>query len=116
MTNNNIHVIESCIIPLVKNRCGDLTDQDNYRRVALVNILSKVFELALLSMLKKFYGVRTTNLDSKLVIQLKCVYIYYMNVLISIGGIILQHLLLFLMLVKHSTRLITGNYIISETY
>ena len=54
MTNNNIHVIESCSIPLVKNRCGDLTDQDIYRLVALVNILSKVSELALLSRFKKF--------------------------------------------------------------
>ena len=47
-------LIESCIIPLVKNRCGDLTDQNNYRPVALANILSKVFELVLLSRLEKF--------------------------------------------------------------
>ena len=35
---------ESAIIPLLKNRNGDITDTNNYRAIALSNSVSKVFE------------------------------------------------------------------------
>ena len=37
------------IIPIVKNKCGKLTDTNNYRPVALANITSKLFEFILLN-------------------------------------------------------------------
>ena len=36
--------INSVIISLIKNKCGDQTDINNYRLIALANIISKVFE------------------------------------------------------------------------
>ena len=37
-------MINSVIIPLIKNKCGDQTDKNNYRPIALSSIISKVFE------------------------------------------------------------------------
>ena len=42
-------MIQTVIIPLVKNRCGDLSDPINYRPVALANVISKVLEVLILS-------------------------------------------------------------------
>ena len=37
-------MINSVIIHLIKNKCGDHTDKNNYRSIALGSIISKVFE------------------------------------------------------------------------
>ena len=37
-------MINSVIIPLIKNKCGDQTDKNNYRPIALSSNISKVFE------------------------------------------------------------------------
>ena len=37
-------MINSVIILFIKNKCGDHTDKNNYRPIALSNIISKVFE------------------------------------------------------------------------
>ena len=40
------HMIETTIVPIVKNKCGNLSDSNNYRPIALATIMSKVFESA----------------------------------------------------------------------
>ena len=40
-----MHVI---MVPLVKNKSGDLTNKDNYRLISLLTIISKVFEQIIL--------------------------------------------------------------------
>ena len=37
-------MINSVIIPLIKNKCGDQTNKNNYRPIAISSIISKVFE------------------------------------------------------------------------
>ena len=37
------------IIPLVKNKCGDLTDMNNYRAIALSNVETKILEKIILT-------------------------------------------------------------------
>ena len=37
-------MINSVIIPLIKNKCGDHTNKNNYRPIALSSNISKVFE------------------------------------------------------------------------
>ena len=44
--------IESVVIPLVKNRNGDLTDVNNYRAITIANVETKVFETILLSKIR----------------------------------------------------------------
>jgi len=36
--------IKSVVIPLAKNKNGDLTDVNNYRAIAIANAETKVFE------------------------------------------------------------------------
>jgi len=36
--------IKSVVIPLAKNKNGDLTDVNNYRAIAIANVETKVFE------------------------------------------------------------------------
>ena len=42
------------IIPLVKNKCGELFDKNNYRPVAISHLLSKVFGLILLDRCEEY--------------------------------------------------------------
>ena len=41
-------MIETTIVPIVKNKCGNITDSDNYRPIALATIVSQLFESVLL--------------------------------------------------------------------
>ena len=40
--------LDVVLIPLVKDKCGDLASKDNYRPIALSNIISKIFERIIL--------------------------------------------------------------------
>ena len=41
-------MIETTIVPIVKNKCGNITDNNNYRPIALATSVSKLFEYVLL--------------------------------------------------------------------
>ena len=41
-------MIETIIVPIVKNKCGHLSDSNNCRPTALATIMSKLFESAIL--------------------------------------------------------------------
>jgi hypothetical protein len=41
-------LLDTFIIPIVKNKCGDMTDPNNYRPIAITNVMSKVLELLIL--------------------------------------------------------------------
>ena len=47
-------LMETKIIPIVKNKCSNLSDKNNHRPVAIANSLSKVFELILLDKCKDY--------------------------------------------------------------
>ena len=47
-------MIKSIIVPLVKNKCGNLADKNNYRPIALSSIASKVFEHVILCRLEEY--------------------------------------------------------------
>ena len=54
-----ISMLDSVIVPLVKNRNGDLSDKNNYRPIALSSVISKVFENVILYRLEEYLW--TTN-------------------------------------------------------
>ena len=47
-------MINSMIIPIIKNNSGDFTDKNNYRPIALSSIISKVFEHTFIIYLKEY--------------------------------------------------------------
>ena len=49
-----IGILNSVIIPLVKNKNGDLSDRNNYRPIALSSMVSKVFENVIINRLEEY--------------------------------------------------------------
>jgi exonuclease III len=47
-------MIKTLVIPIVKNKTGDLSDKNNYRPISLATVISKVFDSVLNSLLCKF--------------------------------------------------------------
>ena len=45
-----VDMLDTVIVPLIKDKKGDITDKDNYRPIALTTILSKLFEIVILNM------------------------------------------------------------------
>ena len=48
-------MIETTIVPIVKNKSGNLSDSSNYRPIALATIISKMFESGLLLKCAEFH-------------------------------------------------------------
>ena len=46
--------MKTVIVPLVKNKAGDLSDVNNYRPIALVTVASKLFEVILLDFMEDY--------------------------------------------------------------
>ena len=47
-------MIETTIVPIIKNKAGDLFSGNNYRPIALANVISKVFESLILLRCEQF--------------------------------------------------------------
>ena len=47
-------MINSVIIPIIKNKSRDFTDKNNYRPIALSSIISKVFEHTIVIRLEEY--------------------------------------------------------------
>ena len=93
-------MINSIIVPLVKNKCGNLTDENNYRPIALSIITSKIFEHIILLRLKDIYGPLIINLVSSQAIQQTSVFMHYLNLLNISKAVPLLCMLHFLTLVR----------------
>ena len=44
--------MKTAIVPILKNRQGDTSDKNNYRPIAIVIALSKIFELCIMRMIE----------------------------------------------------------------
>ena len=49
-------LMNTVIVPVIKNKSGDVSDTNNYRPIALSSIVSKVFEIILLSRCEEYIG------------------------------------------------------------
>ena len=45
-------LIKSSSVPILKNRQGDTSDKNNYRHIAIVTAISKIFEPCLMNLIK----------------------------------------------------------------
>ena len=76
-------MIETTIVPIVKNKAGNLSDSSNYRPIALATIVSKMFESVLpikfaeyLSTSDTQYGFKSSHITDLCIYTLK-EFIYY---------------------------------------
>ena len=54
LTHGYLHasLMQSAIVPILKNRQGDTSDKNNYRPIAIVTALSKIFELCITNLIE----------------------------------------------------------------
>ena len=57
--------IDTVIIPLVKNKCGDLTDKGNYRPIAIASVASKLIEHLVLQRVEQFLYTSSSQFGFK---------------------------------------------------
>lgn len=50
-----IKMMDTIIIPIIKDRKGDITSKDNYRPIAVTTVVSKLFQGILLTMYKNCF-------------------------------------------------------------
>ena len=77
-------MIETIIVPIVKNKCGNLSDSNNYRPIALATIMPKLFESAILLKCEMFpdtcpnqFGFRKGHSTDM------CIYMYVLKEMIE---------------------------------
>ena len=57
--------IKTTIVPIVKNKCGHISESNNYRPIALATIISKLFESVLLLKCEDYLSICSNQFGSK---------------------------------------------------
>ena len=83
-------MISTVLIPIIKDKSGDVTDKSNYRPIALSSIMSKVFEHLLLDHMESFLYTSDNQSVLKQNIQLINVSMFLKKLLIFIDLTTLQ--------------------------
>ena len=68
-------LIETTIVPIIKNKCGNISSSSNYRPIALATIISKLLESILLLKCEEYLCTARISLDLKKRTELN--YVYY---------------------------------------
>ena len=58
-------MIKTTIVHIVKNKCGNISESNNYRPIALATIISKLFELVLLLKCEDYLSTCSNQFDFK---------------------------------------------------
>ena len=89
-------MIGTTIVPIIKNKCGNLADSNNYRPIAIATIVSKLFESVFYINARRSYTHVIISSDLNLSTVLKYVFtqlIVPKNVLLTIyNTLILPHI------------------------
>ena len=102
-------LMKTAIVPILKNRQGDTSDKNNYRPIAIVMALSKIFELCIMSKVETQLITSDNQFGFKR--EQVLIYVYLLLSLLSniITCIIVLCIHVFLMLLKPMIVLITGH-------
>jgi hypothetical protein len=78
--------LKSAIVPIIKNKSGDSSDKNNYRPIALVTALSKIFEICLIAIMNTFlcthdnqFGFKSGHSTDLCIYAVKSNVKYYMH-------------------------------------
>ena len=58
-------LMQSAIVPILKNRLGDTSDKNNYRPIAIVTAISKMCELSLMKLMESYLVTRDNQFGFK---------------------------------------------------
>ena len=67
-------LIKTTIVPIVKNKSGNLSDSNNYRSIAIATITSKLLEPVLLLKCSDYLTTFDNQFGLKQVMELTCTY------------------------------------------
>ena len=77
-------IMKTIIVPLIKNKTGNISDKNNYRPIALVTAASKILEIVILNMIESYietshhqFGFKRTHSTDLCVYSLKNIVQYY---------------------------------------
>ena len=105
-------MINSVIVPLIKNKCGDQTDKNNYRPIALSSIISKVFEHVIAERLEVYlwtndnqFGFKSGHSTDLCIYALTELIEYFKSRSTSVYVAFLDAS------IRHLIRLVTGHYL-----
>ena len=77
-------LMKSAIVPILKNRQGDTSDKNNYRPIAIVTAISKIFELCLMNLIESHlitkdnqFGFKKKHSTELCIFTVKSVIKYY---------------------------------------
>ena len=59
-------MMDTVLVPIIKDKKGDVTSADNYRPIALTTVSSKLFELIFLSRFKSYLNTTDNQFGFKL--------------------------------------------------
>ena len=77
---------DTVLVPIVKDRTGDISDKGNYRHIALASVIYKVFEMALPVKLEKHLYSSHYQFGFKLKHSTDlCIYYYYYYLFIKLA-------------------------------
>ena len=93
-------MINSVIVPLVKNKYSILTDKNNYRPIALSSIASKVFDHVIILRLEEYLWTNNNQLDLNQAIQQIFVFMLYQHLSSILKAVLVLYLLHSLMQVR----------------
>ena len=76
--------MKTALVPIVKNKTGDTSDKNNYRRIAIVTAASKLFEICILKVLGIYlithdhqFGLKSKHSTDMCIFTVKSVIKYY---------------------------------------
>ena len=71
-----LKMIETILVPLIKDKAGDLCDKSNYCPVGLCSVLSKILEAITLKRIENCLHTTANQFGLKNISQLKCVFLF----------------------------------------
>ena len=73
------NLMRTIIVPVVKDKCGNVTDKDNYHPIALTTVISKVLELLILDKIELELYTCVYQFVSSQNTELICVLLYSLD-------------------------------------
>ena len=86
MDNVTSPLMDTVLIPIIKDKKGDITDADNYRPIAITSVTSKIFEYVFLKRFSSYlstsdnqFGFKSHHCTDMCVFVLKQIIEYYIS-------------------------------------